>query len=103
MAGWASALVTSSAFPYSAGCPPTRSLALHGRLGEYPFTAHNQAALIMRILRGGYEPPPACYPPALRDGVVGACLQADPAARPTAAIRALHRPSPRTAASASAA
>ena len=54
-------------------------------LGSYPFTAHNSAALIMRILRGGYEPPPAHYPLELRERVVAACLATDPADRPSAA------------------
>jgi NIMA (never in mitosis gene a)-related kinase len=38
--------------------------------GDYPFTAHNQAALIMRIIRGNYESPPAHLSTELRDGVV---------------------------------
>ena len=51
----------------------------------YPFTANNQAALILRILRGGYAPlPESRYSVGLR-GVVDACLQPQPALRPTAA------------------
>ena len=51
----------------------------------YPFTANNQAALILRILRGGYAPlPESRYSVDLR-GVVDACLQPQPALRPTAA------------------
>ena len=51
----------------------------------YPFTANNQAALILRILRGGYAPlPENRYSVGLR-GVVDACLQPQPALRPTAA------------------
>ena len=54
--------------------------------GKYPYTANNQAALIMRILRGGeYDPPPASYSPELRENVVAACLRQVPSERPTAA------------------
>ena len=55
-------------------------------LGEYPFTAVNAPALIMRIIRGGYEKiPEGKYPDDLRQGVVDACLNPEPSARPNAA------------------
>lgn len=54
--------------------------------GKYPYTANNQAALIMRILRGGaFDPPPERYSAELRELVVNACLRHEPADRPTAA------------------
>lgn len=53
--------------------------------GKYPFTANNQAALIMRILRGGFEPPPACYSAVLRE-LVDSLLQPEPGRRPSAEV-----------------
>ena len=49
-----------------------------------PFEARNQGALLLKILRAEYAPPPAeRYTPPLL-ALLGRCLQRDPAARPSA-------------------
>ncbi|KAG9391850.1 Protein kinase domain [Carpediemonas membranifera] len=51
--------------------------------GRHPFTANNQAALILKIIRGTYHPIPTSYSRTIAD-TIARCLNKDPAARPSA-------------------
>lgn len=49
---------------------------------KHPFTGANQAGLILRIVRGKYEPIPSFYSKDLAD-IVAKCLQRDTRKRPS--------------------
>lgn len=49
---------------------------------KHPFTGANQAGLILRIVRGKYEPIPSFYSKDLAE-IVGKCLQRDTRKRPS--------------------
>ena len=50
---------------------------------QHAFCADDMSGLVLKILRGAYDPPPACYSQQLRD-LVGRLLSKDPDARPDA-------------------
>jgi NIMA (never in mitosis gene a)-related kinase len=50
---------------------------------QHAFCADDMSGLVLKILRGAYDPPPACYSQGLRD-LVGKLLSKEPDARPDA-------------------